>query len=56
MYDDAGDSLLHVLPGRWPVVHELPAERAAPSRASAAFDFELERQPPQLRHRRPRTL
>ncbi len=51
LYDDAGDNLLHVLPGRWPVVNELHAERAKSSTPSAAFDFEFQRPSPQLRDR-----
>jgi len=53
IYDDAGDSLLHVLPGRWPVVREVPgALDAIPSTPPAvAFDFESQPAPPRLRDR-----
>jgi carbamoyltransferase len=52
MYDDAGDSLLHVLPGRWPVVRDLPGPGAATGSAlSLAFDFESQPVPATLRDR-----
>jgi carbamoyltransferase len=44
LYDDAGDSLLHVLPGHWPVVRELPdvgvQGTARSPRPVASYDFE----------------
>ena len=52
MYDDAGDSLLHLLPGRWPVVRDLPGADAAPGSApSIAFDFESQPVPVRLHDR-----
>ena len=52
MYDDAGDSLLHVLPGTWPVVRDLPgADAAMGSAPSIAFDFESQPVPARLRDR-----
>ena len=51
IYDDAGDSLLHVLPGQWPVVRELRSAVLAHTTVSVAFDFESQPAPPRLRDR-----
>jgi carbamoyltransferase len=52
VYDDAGDSLLHVLPGRWPVVREVPGARdAVASTSPVVFDFESQPAPARLRDR-----
>ena len=43
LYDDAGDSLLHVLPGPWPVIDLAPAARTAPGAGTppvVTMDFE----------------
>ena len=42
LYDGAGDSLLHVLPGRWPIVNAVVGSPrpAAVTTARAAVDFE----------------
>jgi len=41
LYDDAGDSLLHVLPGQWPVLREAPGSGTAVSMGSSeSYDFE----------------
>jgi carbamoyltransferase len=47
MYDGAGDSLLHVLPGRWPILNPLLSPTAAGGRhaaivTTAAASFEME--------------
>jgi carbamoyltransferase len=54
MYDDAGDSLLHVLPGRWAVVNPLPTNRSVrlqPDRPDAAIDFEFNTLPTRIAER-----
>lgn len=51
LYDDAGDSLLHVLPGTWPVVQQLRGTRGGVATASVAFDFESQPAPARLRDR-----
>jgi peptidoglycan/xylan/chitin deacetylase (PgdA/CDA1 family) len=41
IYDDAGDSLLHVLPGKWPVINALAESSGAAVHTSrSAVDFE----------------
>lgn len=52
MYDDAGDSLLHVLPGQWPVINPLaePVGRAAHAPA-VSFDIESPEASRALAHR-----
>lgn len=61
MYDDAGDSLLHVLPGRWAVVNPLPATAGATARgcegasgvevAPGSIDFEFNTLPTRIADR-----
>src|SRR5678815_1051097 len=59
MYDDAGDSLLHVLPERWPMVHPLPSTgpaldrsvRPDPDLASPSIDFEFNTLPTRIAER-----
>jgi carbamoyltransferase len=52
LYDDAGDSLLHVLPDHWPVVRDLPSvPETPPVLPSAAYDFESQPAPPRFRDR-----
>ena len=59
MYDDAGDSLLHVLPGRWAVVNPLPTAggevgrgvRLQPDQASGTIDFEFNTLPVRIAER-----
>ena len=59
MYDDAGDSLLHVLPERWAIVHPLPSSganvdrrvRFEPDLSAAAIDFEFNTLPTRIAER-----
>ena len=52
LYDDAADSLLHVLPGSWPVVRQSRGAADAPVQTPAlAFDFESQPAPRRLRDR-----
>ena len=51
IYDDAGDSLLHVLPGRWPVVNDVPVDLADGTMPTVTFDFESQPQRSSLRQR-----
>jgi carbamoyltransferase len=52
LYDDAGDSLLHVLPGKWPVVRQARGVADVPARPPAvAFDIESQPAPGRLRER-----
>ena len=54
MYDDAGDSLLHVLPGTWPVVTPLHGAAASKSRSvvgAATVDMEFHPQPTRIAER-----
>jgi carbamoyltransferase len=54
MYDDAGDSLLHVLPGRWAVVNPLSSVRSVrlqTEAASGSLDFEFNTQPTRIAER-----
>jgi hypothetical protein len=59
MYDDAGDSLLHVLPERWAVVNPLPPSgagidrsvRLQPDLAAASIDFEFNTLPTRIAER-----
>ncbi len=53
MYDDAGDSLLHVLPGRWAIVNPLP-ESSRPRGESVqadSIDFEFSALPTRIAER-----
>ena len=60
MYDDAGDSLLHVLPERWAVVNPLPraggrgnrwSRPASAGRRSGSIDFEFNTLPTRIAER-----
>ena len=60
MYDDAGDSLLHVLPERWAMVNPLPAEpgvevarsvRLQPDSVAPSIDFEFNTLPTRIAER-----
>ncbi|HLG58003.1 MAG TPA: carbamoyltransferase C-terminal domain-containing protein [Vicinamibacterales bacterium] len=52
MYDDAGDSLLHVLPGRWPVVNALPSTGTrAVDVVPGSIDFEFNTLPTRIAER-----
>lgn len=54
MYDDAGDSLLHLLPGKWPIVNPLPEQAAGTATAhvpAVAFDIESPATASALAHR-----
>jgi peptidoglycan/xylan/chitin deacetylase (PgdA/CDA1 family) len=50
MYDDAGDSLLHVLPGRWAVVNPLPAATGVEI-VPGSIDFEFNTLPTRIAER-----
>jgi carbamoyltransferase len=51
MYDDAGDSLLHVLPERWAVVTPLPAAAAGVEIVPGSIDFEFNTLPTRIAER-----
>ena len=51
MYDDAGDSLLHLLPGKWPLISPLPERAAGAHRPVVAFDIESPVKASALAHR-----
>jgi len=54
MYDDAGDSLLHVLPERWAIVNPLPSARGvrlAEEIAPDSIDFEFNTLPTRIAER-----
>jgi carbamoyltransferase len=51
MYDDAGDSLLHVLPERWAVVNPLPAAAAVVEVVLGSIDFEFNTLPTRIAER-----
>ena len=51
MYDDAGDSLLHVLPGRWAVVNPLPSAAPAIEIVPGTIDFEFNTLPTRIAER-----
>jgi carbamoyltransferase len=51
MYDDAGDSLLHVLPERWAVVSPLPATGPAVAVVPGSIDFEFNTLPTRIAER-----
>jgi len=52
MYEDAGDSLLHVLPERWAVINPLAhSVRLQPDVASASIDFEFNTLPTRIAER-----
>jgi hypothetical protein len=60
MYDDAGDSLLHVLPERWAMVNPLPAGRGVegdrsvrlrPDSVAPGIDFEFNTLPTRIAER-----
>jgi peptidoglycan/xylan/chitin deacetylase (PgdA/CDA1 family) len=54
IYDDAGDSLIHVLPERWAIVNPLPSTpsgRLQPDLAPASIDFEFNTMPTRIAER-----
>jgi carbamoyltransferase len=51
MYDDAGDSLLHVLPGRWPAVNALPSTGTRVDVVPGSIDFEFNTLPTRIAER-----
>jgi carbamoyltransferase len=51
MYDDAGDSLLHVLPERWAVVTPLPEARSRVEIVPGSIDFEFNTLPARIAER-----
>jgi carbamoyltransferase len=51
LYDDAGDSLLHVLPERWAVVNPLPASGAGVQVVPGSIDFEFNTLPTRIAER-----
>jgi carbamoyltransferase len=56
MYEDAGDSLLHVLPERWAVINPLPSvlrgrEGASAAGAPGSIDFEFNTLPTRIAER-----
>ena len=51
MYDDAGDSVLHVLPERWPVVNPLPRAATRVDIVPGSIDFEFNTRPTRIAER-----
>ena len=52
LYDDAGDSLLHVLPERWAIVNPLPRSvRLQPDLIASSIDFEFNTLPTRIAER-----
>jgi len=51
MYDDAGDSLLHVLPERWAVLNPLPASGTGLEVVPGGVDFEFNTLPTRIAER-----
>jgi len=51
MYDDAGDSLLHVLPERWAMVNPLPTAGGGVTIVPGSIDFEFNTLPTRIAER-----